>query len=322
MCVGSADMHVVAILALDGVSAFDLAIPCQVFAVAQRPDGTPAYEVRVCTERTVTATAGPQEPFRISSRHGLEDARGADTVIVAGVAPELAPSPRAVELLRDVAADGARVASICSGAFVLAAAGLLDGGRATTHWMFADRLAAEFPRVEVDPGVLYVDNGRVLTSAGIAAGLDLCLHMVRRDHGAAAASRTARMIVMAPQRTGGQAQFIEYPDPVPDSDDLGPTLRWMEENLGQPLTVAEIASRAAMSSRTLIRRFRAQTGTTPLQWLLGRRLQRARELLETTDLPMTRVAGEAGLGSPETLRHHFSKHVGTTPTAYRAAFHD
>lgn len=186
--------------------------------------------------------------------------------------------------------------------------------------MFADRLAAEFPRVEVDPRVLYVDNGRVLTSAGIAAGLDLCLHVVRRDHGATAAARTVRMIVMAPQRAGGQAQFIEYPDPAPDSDDLGPTLLWMQENLERPLSVADIAARAAVSSRTLIRRFRAQTGTTPLQWLLGRRLQRARELLETTDLPMSRVAGQAGLGSPETLRHHFSRYVGTTPTAYRAAF--
>lgn len=190
-------MHVVAILALDGVSAFDLAIPCRVFAVAQQPDGTPAYEVRVCTERTVTATAGLLEPFRISSRYGLDDARGADTVIVAGVAPEPAPDPSTVEILRAVAADGGRVASICTGTFVLAAAGLLDGGRATTHWMLADRLAADFPDVEVDPGVLFVDNARV---------------------------------------------------------------------------------------------------------------------------PMSRVAGESGHGAPATLRHHFSKHLGTTPTAYRAAF--
>ncbi|MFI9203178.1 GlxA family transcriptional regulator [Streptomyces sp. NPDC053048] len=317
-------MHVVAILAPDDVAAFDLTIPCEVFALARRPDGTPAYEIRVCAERTVTATAGGQRPFRISSSHRLDDARGADTVIVPGVRPDRAPSPRLLRLIRDVAADGARVASICTGAFVLAAAGLLDGHRATTHWRFADRLAEDFPAVEVDPSVLFVDNGRVLTSAGIAAGLDLCLHMVRRDHGATVAARTARMIVMAPQRAGGQAQFIEYRDPAGDTGDtgdLGPTLRWMQDNLHRPLTVAEIAAQAVMSPRTLARRFRAQTGTTPLRWLLNRRLQRARELLETTALPMDRIAGAVGFGSTDTLRHHFSRHVGTTPTSYRATFH-
>ncbi|MFI1255360.1 GlxA family transcriptional regulator [Streptomyces netropsis] len=314
-------MHVVAILALDDVAAFDLAIPCQVFALARLPDATPAYEVRVCAERTVTATAGEQQPFQVSSRFRLDDARDADTVIVPGVRPDRAPSPRVLRLIRDAAARGARVASICTGAFVLAAAGLLDGRRATTHWMFADRLAEDFPAVEVDPSVLFVDNGQVLTSAGIAAGLDLCLHVVRRDLGAAAAAHTARMIVMAPQRGGGQAQFIEYRDPVSDPGDLGPTLQWMQENLDKALTNADIAAQAVMSTRTLARRFRAQIGTTPLQWLLNRRLQRARELLETTDLPMDRVAGAVGFGSTETLRHHFSRHVGTTPKAYRAAFH-
>ncbi|QLE75442.1 helix-turn-helix domain-containing protein [Streptomyces rectiverticillatus] len=313
-------MHVVAILAPDDVAAFDLTIPCEVFALARRPDGTPAYELRVCAERTVTASAGAQQPFRISSRYRLDDARDADTVIVPGVRPDRAPSPRILGLIRDAAARGARVASICTGAFVLAAAGLLDGRRATTHWMFADRLAGDFPDVEVDPSVLFVDNGRILTSAGIAAGLDLCLHMVRSDLGAAAAARTARMIVMAPQRAGGQAQFIEYSDPVGDADDLGPTMQWMQDNLDRPLTVADIAAQAVMSPRTLARRFRAHTGTTPLQWLLNRRLQRARELLETTDLPMDRVAAAAGFGSTETLRHHFTRHIGTTPKSYRATF--
>ncbi|MGI5525989.1 GlxA family transcriptional regulator [Streptomyces syringium] len=314
-------MHVVAILALDDVAAFDLAIPCQVFALARLPDAAPAYEVRVCAERTVTATAGEQQPFQVSTRFRLDDARDADTVIVPGVRPDRAPSPRTLRLIRDAAARGARVASICTGAFVLAAAGLLDGRRATTHWMFADRLAEGFPAVEVDPSVLFVDNGQVLTSAGIAAGLDLCLHVVRRDLGAAAAAHAARMIVMAPQRGGGQAQFIEYRDPVSDPGDLGPTLQWMQENLDRALTNADIAAQAVMSTRTLARRFRAQIGTTPLQWLLNRRLQRARELLETTDLPMDRVAEAVGFGSTETLRHHFSRHVGTTPKAYRASFH-
>ncbi|WKX72781.1 GlxA family transcriptional regulator [Streptomyces sp. XD-27] len=313
-------MHVVAILALEDVAAFDLAIPCQVFAMTWRQDATPAYEVRVCAERTVTATAGKQPSFRVSSPYGLDAARDADTVIVPGIGPDRAPSPRAVRLIREVADRGGRVASICTGAFVLAAAGLLDGQRATTHWMFADRLAESFPDVEVDPSVLFVDNGRILTSAGVAAGLDLCLHMVRRDLGAAAAARTARMIVMAPQRAGGQAQFIDYRDPVGDTDGLGPTLEWMHDNLDTPLTIADIARRAAMSPRSLSRRFRAQTGTTPLRWLLNRRLQRARELLETTDLTMERIAQAAGFGSVETLRHHFARHVGTTPTSYRATF--
>ncbi|MEU8912975.1 helix-turn-helix domain-containing protein [Streptomyces nigrescens] len=313
-------MHTVAILALEDVAAFDLTIPCQVFGMAHGPDGSPAYEVRVCAGRTVTATAGRQPSFRISSPYGLDAARDADTVIVPGVRPDRAPSQRAVRLIREVADRGGRVASICTGAFVLAKAGLLDGHRATTHWMFAGQLAQRFPDVEVDPSVLFVDNGRILTSAGVVAGLDLCLHMVRRDLGAAAAARTARMIVMAPQRAGGQAQFIEHHDPLSNTDHLGPVLEWMQENLDQPLTVADIARRAAMSSRSLSRRFRAQTGTTPLQWLLQRRLQRARELLETTDLTMERVARTAGFGSTETLRHHFSRHVGTTPTSYRATF--
>ncbi|MGW7286013.1 GlxA family transcriptional regulator [Streptomyces sp. NPDC054847] len=202
-------MHVVAVLALDGVSAFDLAIPCQVFTLATHPDGSPAYDVRVCADRDVTASAGPAQPFRLSSPYRWDDVRDADTVIVPGVAAEEEPHPRVLGLLKDVAAEGKRIASICTGAFVLARAGLLDGRRVTTHWRFADALAGRFPGTQVDPSVLFVDEGQVLTSAGIAAGLDLRPHMVRRDHGAAVAADVARMTVMAPQRTGGQAQFIE-----------------------------------------------------------------------------------------------------------------
>ncbi|MFH8368395.1 GlxA family transcriptional regulator [Streptomyces sp. NPDC018031] len=313
-------MHVIAVLASDGVSAFDLSIPCQVFALARLPDGTPAYDVRVCAERPVTATAGELEPFRISARYGLDDARAADTVIVPGGPVDRVPPPGTLRLLRDLAAGGARTASICTGAFALAHAGLLDGRRATTHWRFAGLLADGFPDVEVDPAVLFVDEGEILTSAGIAAGLDLCLHMVRRDHGAAAAADVARMIVMAPQRTGGQAQFMTHPDPGADPEDLGATLQWMRENLHRPLSVADMAAHARLSTRSLSRHFRAQTGTTPLRWLLGHRLQRVRELLETTDLPMGRIAEATGFGSVETLRHHFSRDVGTTPKSYRASF--
>ncbi|MFF8659365.1 GlxA family transcriptional regulator [Streptomyces huasconensis] len=313
-------MHVVAVLALDGVSAFDLSIPCQVFALATRPDGSPAYEVRVCADRSVTATAGPSEPFRLSSSYTLDDALGADTVVVPGLPAERVPDQRAVQVLRGAAARGARIASICTGAFILAHAGLLAGRRATTHWRFADALAERYPDTHVDPAVLYVDDGQVLTSAGIAAGLDLCLHMVGADHGAAVAAHAARMLVMPPQRAGGQAQFIEYRTPECDSSDLGPTLQWMRDELSKPLGLADIAAHAMMSRRSLARHFRAQTGTTPLRWLLVQRVQRARELLETTALPLPRVAQACGFGSLESLRHHFARQVGTTPSAYRAAF--
>ncbi|MER7895068.1 helix-turn-helix domain-containing protein [Streptomyces sp. NPDC096046] len=313
-------MHIVAVLALDGVSAFDLAIPCQVFALVTDTDGSPAYEARVCVDHDTVATAGPTAPFRVSSSYGWDDVLGADTVIVPGVPVERAPDPRALRLLREAAEGGARIASICTGAFALAHAGLLEGRRATTHWRFADALAERFPGVDVDPSVLYVDEGQVLTSAGIAAGLDLCLHVIRRDHGAAAAASAARMLVMPPQRTGGQAQYIEYRSPETDSADLGETLQWMRGKLGEPLSLADIAAHAMMSRRSLARHFRAQTGTTPLRWLVAQRVQRARELLETTELPLARVAEATGFGAVETLRHHFARQVGTTPSAYRSAF--
>lgn len=213
------------------------------------------------------------------------------------------------------------MASICTGAFVLASAGLLKGRRVTTHWLLARQLAEACPDAQVDPDVLYVDDGQVLTSAGIAAGLDLCLHMVRRDMGASVATETARMIVMPPQRPGGQAQFIDHRHPIGGEDDgLGPAMRWMQDNLGTPMTIGDIAAKAKMSTRNLSRRFRAETGTTPLRWLLDQRLQRARELLETTDLPVERIARAAGFGSIETLRHHFARHLSTTPRSYRTNF--
>ncbi len=313
-------MYIVAVLALDKVSAFDLAIPCQVFALVTGPGGSPAYEVRVCADQETTAMAGPTAPFRVSSSYGWEDVLRADTVIVPGVPAECDVNPRALRLLREAAEGGARIASICTGAFALAHAGLLEGRRATTHWRFADALAERFPGIDVDPSVLYVDEGQVLTSAGIAAGLDLCLHLVRRDHGAAVAASAARMLVMPPQRTGGQAQFVEYRTPEVDSSDLGETLQWMRHKLGEPLSLADIASHAMMSRRSLARHFRAQTGTTPLRWLLTQRVERARELLETTELPLVRVAEATGFGAVETLRHHFARQVGTTPSAYRTAF--
>ena len=309
-------MHSVAVLAVDGVVGFELTIPCQVFSLA------PGYRVRVCAprKRNMVATAAGDEIFRFSSRYGLDDVRDAGTVIIPGADPDLIPDPRVLRAVRAAAERGARLASICTGAFVLAAAGLLDGRKATTHWMLADHLARRYPAVSVDPSVLFIDDGTILTSAGITAGLDLCLHMVRRDRGAAVAADTARQIVMPPQRAGGQAQFIERPVPAAQSDDLGPTLQWMQDNLGTPMSLTDIAAQASMSTRSLSRRFRAHTGTSPAQWLLDRRLHRARELLEMTALPVERIARTAGFGSIETFRYHFVRHVGTTPAAYRSTF--
>lgn len=313
-------MHVIAVLALDGVVAFDLSIPGQVFGAARRQDSSPAYDVRVCAEPGVSTTACGQDAFRLSSRYGLDAIRDADTVVVPGVDLSRAPNPEALEGLREVAARGARIASICTGAFTLAAAGLLDGRRVTTHWQYAQLLQDCYPSVSVDPAVLYIDDGDLLTSAGVAAGLDLCLHMVRADLGASTAGAVARAVVMPPQRSGGQAQFIEHRDPDMDFDDLTPTMQWMLENLDKTLTLKQVASHAAMSTRSLSRRFRERTGTTPLRWLIDRRLQRARELLETTGLPIEQIAERVGFGSVEVLRHHFARHVGTSPRDYRVAF--
>ncbi|MFJ7264881.1 GlxA family transcriptional regulator [Streptomyces globosus] len=311
----------VAVLALDGVVPFELSTPGQVFGTANQAAGAPHYELRVCAPGRSAATSPEHGAFRIATPYGLEGLAEADTVVIPAHAGFLAPPPPAViEALRQAAARGARLAAVCVGAFTLAATGLLDGYRATTHWQYADELARRHPRISVDPAVLFVDHGRLLTSAGVAAGLDLCLHLVRHDLGAAPAAATARRIVMPLQRDGGQAQYIERPAAPTDPGALQPVMQWMEGRLDRPLTLAEIADHAKISVRTLNRRFRAQTGATPLQWLLSARVDRARLLLETTDLPITLLADRTGFGSPATLRHHFTRHTGTSPHAYRAAF--
>ena len=225
-----------------------------------------------------------------------------------------------LDALRRAAARGTRIASICAGAFVLAATGLLDGKRATTHWLATDLLAARHPAVDVNPDVLYVDNGQFLTSAGAAAGLDLCLHLIRRDHGAAVAADAARLSVMPLERDGGQAQFIVHEPPTPDGVTLEPLLRWMHDNADRELTLDDIANHAGMSTRTLNRRFREQTGTTPLQWLHRVRVHRAQYLLETTAHPVDRIATQVGFGSPTAFRDRFKRVTGTSPHAYRRAF--
>ncbi|MFI0406936.1 GlxA family transcriptional regulator [Actinomadura sp. 3N508] len=314
-------MHVVAVLAMDGVVAFDLAVPGQVFGMTTTSGDVPLYEVRVCTGPGGARTTPLLGHMRVDSPYGLDTLAAADTIVVPGHEdPRADPPAEVLDALRDASSRGARIASICVGAFVLAAAGLLDGRRATTHWWYTAALARRHPDVEVDPAVLYVDGGRVLTSAGAAAGIDLCLHLVRRDHGSAIAARTARRIVMPPQRDGGQAQFIRHEHPPDGEGALQPTLAWLEANLHRPLTLEDIARQASVSVRTLTRRFREQAGTTPLQWLSRARVHRAQQLLESTDLPVERVAAEAGFGSPVTLRAHFARRVGASPLAYRNAF--
>jgi transcriptional regulator GlxA family with amidase domain len=305
--------HRVVALVVNEVVAFDLAIPAQIFG--REPE---LYDWAVCASEP--GPVSTETGFDVVVPHGLEALRQADTVVVPGIGDDAwPPPPDALAALRAAAQRGARVASICTGAFVLAAAGLLDGRRAATHWRYAPRLAREFPAVEVDPDVLYVDDEDVLTSAGVAAGIDLCLHIVRKDHGARAANAIARRIVVAAHRDGGQAQFVERPVPAEDGG-LAATRAWIEERLDEQLTVEDMARHAACSPRSFARRFRAETGTTPLQWLIGRRVAEAQRLLEDTELPIEHVATSSGFGTAAALRQHFGRALSTSPSAYRRAF--
>jgi AraC family transcriptional activator FtrA len=302
---------------------FELGVAVEVFAVP-RPvlARTDWYDVSICTGRPGrAATRGGL--FTAVIPHGMEAVDAAETVIVPEARSIDDPAdPEVLDALRHAHARGARVASFCSGAFVLAAAGILDGRRATTHWKYASDLAARYPRVHVDPDVLYVDEGNVLTSAGTAAGVDLSLHMIRHDHGAGIAREIARAMVVPPHREGGQAQFIMTPIPTgsDNGDAVARVLEHVSNHLGQELSVAEMASMAFMSPRNFSRRFREVTGTTPTRWLLQLRLTRVRELLEETDEPIERIAVAAGFGSPVTLRHHFAAALRTSPSAYRRSF--
>ena len=253
-------------------------------------------------------------------RDGLDVIADADTVLVTGTGNRLAADTRVLAALRDAAGSGKRIASICTGAFVLAQAGLLDGRSATTYWLHSAEFRSRFPAVDLRPDVLFVEDGRLLTSAGLAAGIDLCLHMVRSDYGAAAANSVARLAVVAPVRPGGQAQFIDSPLPPENGSSLTPTRAWAADRLHEPLTLADLAAHAHTSIRTLTRRFHAETGLSPLQWLLHQRVDRARELLETTSLSVAEVAIRTGLGTPDSLRQHLRNRIGLTPSAYRAAF--
>jgi transcriptional regulator GlxA family with amidase domain len=309
----SAMAHRIAVLALPDVVPFDLATPFQLLGRH--------YEVTLCGVEAgaISTTSG----FSLLADRGLDAVAEADTVLVPGFDPRehgWPPPAPALRALRAARARGARVASICTGAFALGAAGLLDGRRVTTHWRHAQRLAELFPHARVDPDVLYVDEGDLLTSAGVAAGIDLCLHLLRKDHGAAAANAVARQTVVAPHRAGGQAQFVERAIPPTDGGSLEATRTYALERLHEPLTVTQLARHACTSERTFNRRFRQETGTTPLKWLHAQRVDHARRLLEGSDLPVETVAQRCGFGSAAILRQHFRRATATTPTAYRRTF--
>ncbi|MTD53704.1 GlxA family transcriptional regulator [Amycolatopsis pithecellobii] len=316
-----AEPHVVAVLAPDGVVGFDLSIPCHVFGMVRLTGRTRPYEVKVCGPRPVVrTTAGLVRYYDIQVPYGLDDAAEAATLVVPGLAAPYQVPAELLDTLRAASVRGARVVSICTGAFVLAEAGLLSGRRATTHWAAACELARRYPDVTVDAKALFVRDGRIFTSAGVAAGLDLCLNLVARDHGAAVAANASRAVVMAPVREGDQAQFIGDTTAESQTGSLAGTLEWMQANLANPLTLADIARHAALSVRTLSRRFSDQLGVSPQRWLHNQRLLLARQLLETTDLPVPEVAERSGYGSANALRAHFARDLGTSPQRYRHGF--
>jgi transcriptional regulator GlxA family with amidase domain len=310
----------VAVVAFEGISPFHLSVPCLVFGEDRSSLGVAPFKLLVCSAegRHLRTSAG----FDIVVAHGLEALRHAQIVIVPSWRDVgSAPSPALLAALRRAHRRGAQIVGLCLGAFVLAEAGLLDGRPATTHWGWAEAFAERYPNVQLDAEVLYVDDGDVLTSAGTAAGLDCCLHLLRQRCGVDVANRVARRLVVAPHRQGGQAQFIEQPVPATRRGDrLTSLLAWASERLDEPHSVDSLAERAAMSRRTFTRHFRKATGTTLLQWLLNQRLARARGLLESTDRGVESVAVEAGFGSAVSLRQHFAAALGTTPSSYRAQF--
>ena len=312
-------MHRVAILAFHGVVAHDLGIPCDVFGQARLADGSRAYEVRVCGQ----ARRIRSDHFTIQAKYGLEGSADAHTVVVPGSIDAMEDVPdRVLTALRDAAERGTRIASICTGAFVLAAAGLLDGRRATTHWLGAAALAERYPAIDVDPNVLFVDEGDIVTSAGASAGMDMCLHLVARDHGQAVAANSSRMAVAPLGREGGQRQFILH-DPLPGrvaSGSVAGTLEWIEARIEHPVTIAAMAKHAGMSARTFQRRFVEETGTTPGQCVIEARTRRARVLLETTDLPVEEIAAQSGFADASGLRERFRRTLGVSPKRYRASF--
>ncbi|GAA2243867.1 AraC family transcriptional regulator [Streptomyces ruber] len=310
----------VAVVLLDGVHPFELGVLCEVFGLDRSDEGLPVYDFAVASAEgpTLTTPAG----FTVSTPYGLQRLDEADLIAVpAGqsyVGREFPPG--LLDALRRAVDRGARVLSVCSGVFLLGAAGLLDGRRCAVHWRHAEELARRYPRAVVEPDVLYVDEDPVITSAGTAAGIDACLHLVRKEQGPEVANAIARRMVVPPHRDGGQAQYIERPLPRSRCDTVGEVLVWMEEHLDEEVTVEQLADRAHMSPRTFARRFQQETGTTPYRWILRQRVLLAQRLLEATDETMDAIAGRTGFGTAAALRHHFVRALGTTPHAYRRTF--
>ena len=308
-------LKTVAVLLQEPVSLFEFGVLAEVFGIDRSEQDVPAFDYRVCAE-----TPGPLDSRNgttVTAPFGLEAAADADLVAVPASSAARTPSPAVVQVLRDAVDRGAWVMSVCSGAFTLGAAGILDGRSCTTHWQHTVELAESNPLARVDPDVLYVRDGTVITSAGTAAGIDAALYLVRTELGSAVATAIARRMVVPPHRDGGQRQFIDRPVPTTTAESLGPVLTWMLEHLDEAFTVDDLARRSAMSPRTFARRFVAETGTTPHQWVTDQRVLRARQLLEETDLPIEAVARDAGFGSAALLRHHFTRCTGITPTAFR-----
>ncbi|MEU5320175.1 helix-turn-helix domain-containing protein [Streptomyces sp. NPDC021056] len=305
----------VVVLALEGVYPFELGIPSRIFSAAGG-----RYEVLTCTVdgRPVRSNAD----FTIAVDHGPEVLATADTVVIAPVSAERVTAELSDEVSSALALipSGARIVSICTGAFVLAAAGLLDGHRATTHWQLADRFRAMFPHIALDPDVLFVDDGRILTSAGAASGVDVCLHVVRTDHGSELANFVARCCVVPPFRDGGQAQYIEQPVPELGATSTAATREWALARLDEPLTLTDLAAHARMSLRTFARRFQDEVGLSPGRWLIQQRVARARHLLESSDLPVDQIAGHVGFATGASLRQHLHAAIGVSPQAYRRTF--
>ncbi len=316
-------MHTVAVVALPDVIAFDLSTAVEVFGRVVLASGEPGYRVLVCGSEPVVSAG----PLRIATDHGIDAMAEADTIVVPGRNDvRVGASDEVLHALQSAFAAGTRIASICSGAFTLAEAGLLDGKRATTHWLAADLFRATYPAVDVDPDVLYVDEGQVLTSAGASAGLDLCLHMVARDYGAGVAADAARLAVAPLHRSGGQAQFIlrntAPAKHVAERTELDDVLAWIEHEAHRDLTLRDIAGRAAMSVRTLNRRFQAETGHTPMQWVTGVRVRHAQQLLESTAHAVEKIGRDVGFSSPANFREQFRRLTGVAPQSYRNTFRD
>jgi AraC family transcriptional activator FtrA len=313
----------VSVVVIEPVAVFEFGVAVEVFGLDRREDGVPAIDFRTCSVE-------PGRPLRTKNvdglallpTHGLDGVAGSDLVVVSAT-PVRAPDEYPTEVLavlREAHDAGATMLSLCSGAFVLGAAGLLDGRACTTHWMYVDDLARSFPAARVDPRALYVDDGDLITSAGTAAGIDACLHLVRRELGTAVATKIARRMVVPPQRDGGQQQFIEVPIPECSADSLAPLLSWVIQHLGDPHSAASMARRAMMSDRTFARRFAAETGTTPHKWLTQQRVLAARGLLEESDLGVEQIASRVGFNSGVVLREHFRREIGLAPIDYRRRF--